>query len=98
MFLVLITLVVLLVAVVSALVIRRSLRELPAQQQPPPIDGENLRPLFMPTDEDLRLAEREAENERRAEGERDLIAARGAEHQEVDKLRNAWRAQPNLSS
>jgi hypothetical protein len=87
--------VVLLVAVLSAFVIRRVRPELPEQKHRKQLNGEGLRPLFMPTDEELRAEEREKEEIRRAESRDEALKSQAKKLAKLEEFRQTWHDSPD---
>ena len=94
MFLILTVLV--LIAVAVAFIAKRQVQQALSENQTPKyIDGENLRPLFAPDEEDLRAqsrAEEESANEQAAEQAREAEEKRLASFEE---FRQTWRESPD---
>ena len=88
--------VVLLAAVLSAVVIRWTTRpELPENTPRRQLDGEGLRPLFMPTEDELRADERERLALQDANRRDEMLKEQAKKLAKLEEFRQTWHDSPD---
>jgi hypothetical protein len=98
MLLLIAVLAVLFTAVVAILIVRRQDQNLFKENPTQFIDGESLRPLFAPTDEEIRAFENEERARLEAEAENERAAVEARQDAAVAEAIELWRRSPDRSS
>lgn len=98
MLLLLTVLAVLSLAVMAILIVRRQDRKLFSEDPRQFIDGENLRPLFAPSDEEMRAFESDERARLKAEAEIERAAVVARQNAAVAEAVELWRGSPDRTS